>query len=39
MEANNDDGTGGMLAPTILQQVMRGANGTGMVGDAGSLHV
>ncbi|MFC5148368.1 PQQ-binding-like beta-propeller repeat protein [Streptomyces aureoversilis] len=35
----NDDGTGGMFLPTLLQQVMRGANGTGMTGDAGAQHL
>ncbi|MEU1378078.1 PQQ-binding-like beta-propeller repeat protein [Streptomyces triculaminicus] len=34
----NDDGTGGMFLPTLMQQAMRGANGTGMTTDAGALH-
>lgn len=38
-ELFNDDGTGGMLLPTLLQQVMRGANGTGMTGDQGAYHL
>lgn len=38
-ELFNDDGTGGMFLPTLVQQVMRGANGTGMVGDAGRQHI
>jgi hypothetical protein len=29
----NDDGTGGMAYPTLLQMVMRGADGTGWSGD------
>ncbi|WP_320779244.1 hypothetical protein [Streptomyces sp. CRN 30] len=38
-ELFNDDGTGGMILPTLLQQVMRGANGTGMTGDQGAYHL
>ncbi|MEU1117431.1 MULTISPECIES: hypothetical protein [unclassified Streptomyces] len=38
-ELFNDDGTGGMILPTLLQQVMRGANGTGMTGDMGAYHL
>ncbi len=38
-ELGNDDGTGGMIMPTLLQQVMRGAHGTGMVTDIGAEHV
>ncbi|MFD5698266.1 PQQ-binding-like beta-propeller repeat protein [Streptomyces lasiicapitis] len=38
-ELGNDDGTGGMIMPTVLQQVMRGASGTGMVTDIGAEHV
>ncbi|MFK4066719.1 WD40 repeat domain-containing protein [Streptomyces sp. NPDC029674] len=39
LELFNDDGTGGMFLPTLLQQVMRGANGTGMTGDQGAYHL
>lgn len=38
-ELFNDDGTGGMILSTLLQQVMRGANGTGMTGDQGAYHL
>ncbi|HEV3386729.1 MAG TPA: hypothetical protein VG097_18075, partial [Gemmata sp.] len=31
----NDDGTGGMIFPTLLQMVMRGANGVGQSGAIG----
>jgi WD40 repeat protein len=31
----NDDGTGGMIFPTLLQMVMRGANGVGQSGGIG----
>lgn len=31
----NDDGTGGMICPTLLQMVMRGANGVGQSGGVG----
>ncbi|MEI5101785.1 hypothetical protein RB200_28835 [Streptomyces sp. PmtG] len=37
-ELGNDDGTGGMIMPTLLQQVMRGAHGTGTVTDIGAEH-
>jgi hypothetical protein len=38
-ELVNDDGTGAMFAAMLLQQVMRGANGTGTVTDIGAEHL
>ncbi|MFE6177110.1 WD40 repeat domain-containing protein [Streptomyces sp. NPDC056464] len=38
-ELFNDDGTGGMILPTLFLQAMRGPDGTGMVGDAGAQHI
>ncbi|MFF7469281.1 PQQ-binding-like beta-propeller repeat protein [Streptomyces sp. NPDC008092] len=38
-ELTNDDGTGGMILPTLFQQVLRGPNGTGMVPDEGVRQV
>ncbi|MEU6192886.1 PQQ-binding-like beta-propeller repeat protein [Streptomyces sp. NPDC047061] len=38
-ELSNDDGTGGMILPTLFQQVLRGPNGTGLVPDEGVRQV
>ncbi|MER5518672.1 WD40 repeat domain-containing protein [Streptomyces sp. NPDC002763] len=34
-ELTNDDGTGGMILPTLFQQMLRGPDGTGLVPDEG----